>query len=60
MSALPPKADIDWRSPNVRFVPITEVGTTCVHKQLDMANDIKTTRFTANLPIADVLVGTVQ
>jgi hypothetical protein len=27
MSALPPKADIDWRQPNVRFVPIADIVT---------------------------------
>jgi hypothetical protein len=42
MSALPPKADIAARQFDVRFVPIAEVGTTCVHQHLDMANDIKT------------------
>jgi hypothetical protein len=36
MSALPPKADISGVRLDVRFVPITEVGTICAHK-LDTA-----------------------
>jgi hypothetical protein len=45
MSALPPKADIVHGGENVRFVPKAAIEQHC---------------FTANLPIADVLVGTVQ
>jgi hypothetical protein len=26
MSALPPEADIEWHSPDVRFVPIADIG----------------------------------
>jgi hypothetical protein len=31
MSALPPKADIGTQSPNVRFVPITDIAASFDH-----------------------------
>ena len=60
MSALPPKADIDWQVGNVCFVPIADIAssaTSCIEVGTERPSALAALRLMTNSNLANCTIG---